>query len=60
LFVFSANCIASRVPAQLADALGVVKTLREGYRQIRPEALRLEQEGAIPALEPIQLVHRCA
>jgi len=60
LFVFSANCIASRDAAQLADALGAVKTLREGFRQIRPEALRLEQEGVIPALAPIQLVHRSA
>ena len=60
LFVFAANGIASREPTRLTAAQGVLQTLRDGFQKIRPEALRLEQEGTIPTLEPIQLVHRCA
>ena len=48
-FVFS--CIESR---NLKDGITILKTLKDGFEQIRLEANKLEAEGEIPELDNVQ------
>jgi flagellar biosynthetic protein FliS len=60
LFEFCAHCVGSGSPEKLEAAVKVLKTLREGYQEIRTEAIRLERTGEIPPLESTCLVRATA
>src|SRR5581483_1394384 len=60
LFEFAAHCIASGSLEKLEGAAKVLKTLREGYQEIRPEAIRLERTGEIPPIQSSPLVRATA
>ena len=51
LYQFCLSRIRLGTPAGLADALRILRTLREGFRGIRPGAIALERQGVIPALD---------
>jgi flagellar protein FliS len=60
LYEFVTHCIKEGSPEKLESALEVLQTLRSGYQEIRPEAIRLEREGAIPSLDSVRLVQTTA
>ena len=47
-------------PRRPGAARRALETLREGFEAVRPEALRLEREGAIPPLERTHCVEATA
>ena len=51
LFEFVTTCIAGGSVANVADAVTVLSTLREGFEGIREEAVEMEKNGTIPPLE---------
>src|SRR5947209_4657151 len=50
LFEFVVHAIRCRSGEKVEAALNVLRTLREGFRTIRPEAVALENSGVIPPL----------
>jgi flagellin-specific chaperone FliS len=54
---FAANCIAAGTLEKIEAALTVLRNLREGFQEIRPEAARLERSGAIPRVDSMRLLH---
>ncbi len=48
LYEFAFHCASQGKPEDLRAALTVLRTLREGLVEIRPEARRLEREGVVP------------
>jgi flagellar secretion chaperone FliS len=51
LYDFALRRIRLYTPQGTADALRILRILREGFQKIRPEAVRLEREGVIPPLD---------
>jgi flagellin-specific chaperone FliS len=56
LYEFAADCIRIGTPDKIEAAIGVLRTLREGFEGIRGEAVDLERKGAIPPLGSTRLV----
>lgn len=56
LYEFFARALAGGDSATLESVLKSLTTLREGFRSIRPEAVRLERSGEIPPLDGPQQV----
>ena len=50
LYEFVSHCLADGSPARIGDALEVLRSLREGFETIRPQAADLERSGQIPPL----------
>ena len=50
--------VASGDVGQIEAAVGCLEALREGFRAIRDEAVRLERSGAIPPVRASQLVEQ--
>jgi flagellar secretion chaperone FliS len=51
LYEFVVHHLSQATPQSAQAARQVLQTLREAFEAIRPEALRLEREGAIPSLD---------
>lgn len=51
LYEFVAHHLSQATPEGAQAAKQVLQTLREAFEAIRPEALRLERDGAIPSLD---------
>jgi flagellin-specific chaperone FliS len=51
LYEFVVHHLSQATPESARAAKQVLQTLREAFEAIRPEALRLEREGAIPSLD---------
>ena len=51
LYDFILHVLPKRDQESVESSLTILRTLRESFEEIRPEAVRLEHEGAIPALE---------
>ncbi len=60
LFEFVAHSIQLGTPDKLEAAAKVLKNLRDGYQQIRPEAIQLERSGAIPPIDSAPMVRATA
>jgi flagellin-specific chaperone FliS len=60
LYEFVGRCLASADETQLEAAMKVLRTLYEGFLEIRPEAVRKERAGVIPALDQISTVQASA
>jgi flagellar protein FliS len=60
LFLFAAQCVESRDLEKLKGAERVLKTLREGFQEIRLQALELERTGQIPPIDSRPLVQATA
>lgn len=56
LYDFARHAAEEASAEKLRGALDVLTTLREGLGEIRPEAVRLEREGAIRAVDVTRLV----
>jgi flagellin-specific chaperone FliS len=56
LYEFVAHCIAERNVVNLKAAVGVMRTLREGFGEIRQQAAELERAGDIPAVGASSMV----
>jgi flagellin-specific chaperone FliS len=59
LYDFVLYCLRQDA-ARIADALGVMRTLREGFQAIRPQALEMERSGIIPPLDRTHAVQSLA
>ena len=57
LYQFVANALASGTLEQVRGSLEVLRTLREGFRGIRDEAIELERAGVIPPIDAICAIH---
>ena len=57
LYQFTANALASGTLEEVRGSLEVLRTLREGFRGIRDEAVDLERNGAIPPIDAICAIH---
>lgn len=51
LYEFVLHSIGSGLVDKLEGALQVLRTLRDGYGEARPEAVRLERDGTLPPLD---------
>jgi flagellar biosynthetic protein FliS len=60
LYEFVIHCMKEGSPEKLESALQVLQTLRSGYQEVRPEAVRLEREGAIPPIDSVRLLQTTA
>ncbi len=60
LYDFVIRAISKRTVEQAEAALKVLRTLREGFQAIRPEAVALEKSGAIPPVNATRLVEATA
>jgi flagellar biosynthetic protein FliS len=60
LYEFVSYCITTRRPEQLDAGVRVLRTLKQGFDAIRDEAVALERQGAIPALDVGHLLHLTA
>jgi flagellin-specific chaperone FliS len=50
LYGFVAQCLKAGTETEIKAALDVLRTLQEGFVEIRPEAVQLERAGKIPPL----------
>jgi flagellin-specific chaperone FliS len=57
---FAAAGICTRKAERIEGALKVLRTLREGFEEIRPGALALERNGTVPAVDSLPLVSATA
>ncbi len=57
LYEFVSYCISTRQPDQLDASVRVLRTLKQGFDAIRDEAVELERNGAIPAVDVNHFVH---
>src|SRR5262249_3410079 len=57
LYQFAANSLSDGNAEQVRGALTVLRTLREGFQGVRPEAVELERAGVIPPLDADHAVH---
>ena len=57
LCVFVSGCINDRKPKGLEAAIRVLNQLREGFDEIRPHAIELENQGTIPSIHQSQEFH---
>src|SRR5262245_47068070 len=57
LYEFVSHCISTRQPEQLDAAVRVLCSLKQGFDAIRDEAVELERQGAIPAVDVGHLLH---
>lgn len=60
LYEFVANQLTQVDEERLNSSLRVLTTLREGFQQIRPEAIELERTGQIPNIDSIQTLYSLA
>jgi hypothetical protein len=60
LYEFALHSISLGAATDVETALNVLRVLREGFREIRPIAARLEQSGAIPALDSGSIIEATA
>ena len=51
LYEFVVHCLAQGSAAKIGDAVAVLETMREGFEAIRTQAVELERQGQIPALD---------
>jgi len=51
LYEYAQHSLGQGKVEDVRGALGVLRTLREGYRKIRPEAVALERGGLIPPID---------
>jgi flagellar protein FliS len=56
LYEFVARRLAAGKAADVDDALKVLGTLRDGFRAVRDDAVRLERSGELPALDEVKLL----
>jgi flagellar protein FliS len=56
LYEFVARRLASGQVDDVEAALKVLGTLRDGFRSVRDEAVRLERSGELPALDELKLL----
>jgi flagellar biosynthetic protein FliS len=56
LYEYVAHCLAQGTDEGLAHAISVLTTLREGFQEIRPQALEMERSGVIPPLRDSHLL----
>ena len=50
LYEYAQHSLEQGSVEDVRGALGVLRTLREGFRKIRPEAVALERSGVIPPI----------
>ncbi len=60
LYEFVAECIEVGSSEMLNGALKVLRILKEGFEEIRPEAVELERNGTVPSVDCVRLLHATA
>lgn len=60
LYEFVLHALSQGRSEDVQGALAVLGTLREGFQQIRPEAVALERSGAIPPVGSVSTVRALA
>ncbi len=60
LFEFASRCVESRELEKLEAAARVLKTMREGFQEIRADAIVWERSGQIPGIGAGPLVQATA
>ncbi len=60
LYEFAAHQLCQPRLDTIANARGVLVTLRDGFEAIRTEANNLERSGKLPTVEQSQMVHATA
>jgi flagellin-specific chaperone FliS len=60
LFEFAADSIRIGNAERIEGSLNVLRTLREGFEEIRPQAIALERAGTIPPVDAVKLVSATA
>ncbi len=57
LYQFVTKSLAEGSLEEVRGSLEVLRTLREGFRGIREEAIQLERDGVIPPIDAICAIH---
>lgn len=52
LYEYAQHALGQGSAEDVRGALGVLRTLRDGFQKIRDEAITLERSGVIPPLDP--------
>ena len=60
LYEYVQACLLDESASQLHSATNVLSTLRDGFEEIRGEAVRLESQGVIPPVEEAAAFERMA
>lgn len=55
LYEYIIHCIAQASDSSLRDAQDILRTLRDGFQAVRPQALDLERAGHIPSIDQPRL-----
>src|SRR5438128_2711962 len=60
LYTFAMQRLAVGEPQTVQEAIGVLRTLREGFEGVRGEAIEWERNGIIPPLDDTRAIHALA